>query len=270
MKNLHESITRFFENPTREKFRELVQFNTGEYNNLDFKKEWPDAAKMARHILAFSNSGGGIIVVGIEETEEKKLISCGISKIQDKANIDSQISPFLPEGIEYDIVDFSYSSSDYAELVGKSFQVMMVEYDPKRIPLVSKKDGNGIKENAIYIRKGTSSLIANYEQLQKLLNNRIATNYNTSSEIKLEEHLVQLKLLYDKINKYNYVYIKPNGKNSEGILTSVGKFFDNLSTSIYGEKKVVKNPNYPSEDYEEFIARMIAKKKTRIEALLDV
>lgn len=39
MKKLHESITKFFEDPTRDKFRELVQFNTGEYDNLDFKKK---------------------------------------------------------------------------------------------------------------------------------------------------------------------------------------------------------------------------------------
>lgn len=85
MKNLHESFTRFFENPTRDKFRELVQFNTGEYDNLDFKKQWPEPSKLARHILAFLNSGGGIIVVGIEEAENGNLISCGISEIKDKA-----------------------------------------------------------------------------------------------------------------------------------------------------------------------------------------
>jgi len=43
----------------------------------------------------------------------------------------------------------------------------------------------------------------------------------------------------------------------------MGEFFNNLSTTIYGEKKAVKNPNYPSESYEEFIVSLIGKKKKK-------
>lgn len=269
MKSLHESVTKFFEEPTREKFRELVQFNTGEYDNLDFKKEWPESSKLAKHILALGNSGGGIIIVGIEETDEKQLVSCGIECIKDKAIINSQLKQYLPIGLEYSILDFSYSSSDYADLNGKAFQVLIVEYNPKLIPFVSIKEGKGIDENAIYIRQGTSSVLTNYDQLQTLLNKRIATNYNTSSEIELDEHLVQLKLLYDKIEKYYYVYSGEN-EGTNNIFSGLSKLAKNMSYNLYGERKEIQNPNYPDEDYEEFIARMIDKKKIRIQSLLDV
>lgn len=268
MKELHELITKFFENPTREKFRELIQFNTGEYENLDFKKEWPEASKLARHVLALANSGGGVIVVGVEETEEKQLNSTGLDKFEDKAIISSRLDTYLPNAIEYRVLDFTYKASDYDQLVGKSFQVMIIEYDPKIIPLVSLKEGKSIKENVIYVRHGTSSVIANYDNLQMLLNNRIATNYNTSSEIELEEHLAQLKMLYNKIEKYNYVYAK--NSNHKNIFSMIEKLAINVSKNFLGEQEAIPNPNYPEEDYEQFILRMIARKKNRIETLLDV
>lgn len=267
MKSFHESITKFFEEPTREKFRELVQFNTGEYDNLDFKKEWPESSKLAKHVLAFANSGGGIIIMGIEETDEKLLISCGVERIKDKATINSQLEQYLPTGLDYSIHDFSYSSSDYVELIGKSFQVMIVEYSPKLIPFISTKEGNGIKENSIYIRQGTSSILANYDQLQSVLNKRISTNYNTSSEIELEEHLAQLKILYDKIEKNVYVF---DEENEKGIGKFLLQFSKVMSSNLIGERKALPNPNYPPEDYEEFISKMIEKKKARIQSLLEV
>lgn len=269
MKNIHEGMTRFFENPTREKFRELIQFNTGEYDNLDFKKEWPETTKLAKHVLAFSNSGGGVIVIGVEESEEKQLSSVGIDSIQDKATISMQLKPYIPSNVSYEVLDFSYKSSEYKDLVGKSFQVILIEYDPTIIPVVCMKEGKNVRENAIYVREGTSSVIASYDYLQRILNNRISTNRNTSNDIKIEEHLAQLEILYTNIKKYNYVY-KSNDNGMENALLTFGRMTASLVNNILGEKEAVKNPNYPEEDYEQFICRVISLKKKRIENLLDI
>lgn len=147
---------------------------------------------------------------------------------------------------------------------------MIIDYDSNYIPFISMKEGKGIKENTIYIRKGTSSIVANYGQLQTLLNSRIATNYNTSSEIKLEEHINQLKLLYSKINKYNYVYVKSNTEKKENIVTTMTEVISNVMTSINANRQAVENPNFPQEDLEKFIVRLISMKKKKIEKLLDV
>ena len=269
MKNIHESITNFFESPTREKFRELIQFNTGEYDNLDFKKEWPEITKLAKHVLAFSNSGGGVIVIGVEESDEKKLFSVGIESIWDKATINMQLKQYIPSSISYEVLDFSYKSSEYGELVGKTFQVILIEYDPTIIPVVCMKEGKSVRENAIYVREGTSSVLAGYDHLQRLINNRINTNRNTANEIELEEHLAQLEILYTKIQKYNYVY-KNTDNGLENALVRFGQMASSIVNNILGEKEAIKNPNYPEEDYEQFIGRVIALKKKRIENLLDI
>ena len=62
---------------------------------------------------------------------------------------------------------------------------------------------------------------------------------------------------------------KKNYKNgmTEG-LASVMTTFTSLITK--GEKIVERNPLYPDEDFEEFVARMIVAKKKKIERVLDL
>ncbi|MGV8149859.1 MAG: helix-turn-helix domain-containing protein [Alkaliphilus sp.] len=242
MKNRHEEFTKFFESPSREKFRELIQFNTGEYDNLDFKKDWPKTEKLAKHILAFSNSSGGVIVAGVEESENKVLNPVGVTKIIDKSILKTRLNSFLPADLEYLIMDFPYTTADYGALAGKAFQVIFIEDSPNYMPFLSTKEGAGISANTVYVREGTSSVVANYDQLQKVLNRKISTSYNSSSELKLEEHLEHLRLLYSKINKYkSFFNFQPLG---------------------------VENSNYPEEDFESFIIKQIHKKKEIIDRLI--
>ena len=273
MKKLHEPFTKFFEEPTREKLRELIQFNTGEYNNLDFKKAWPESSKIAKHILAMANSGGGAIIVGVEENKEKELISCGIESLIDKATITTQLSSYVPIAIEYLIHDFTYKSSEYGELIGKTFQVLIVDYNPNILPLISLREGKNIIANTIYAREGTSSSVASNDQLQRLINKRIETNYNSSSEIELEEHLAQLKILFGKIDKFHYEYEKDENGNTIGVNSMFSKFGEmmlGLTSGINGKKVRVINDYYPEENYEYFISRLIEQKKKRIEKVLDI
>jgi len=66
---LGEAFARFFEAPTREGLRALLQENFGEANEIDFKRELPEGSKLARHVLGLANFGEGCIVVGVEQEE---------------------------------------------------------------------------------------------------------------------------------------------------------------------------------------------------------
>lgn len=261
-KNKHENFAQFFENPSRENFRDLLQYNNGEEDYLDFKREWPNHPKLAKHLLAFSNSGGGVLIIGVEESGNQ-LNAVGISEKKDKVDIENGVRAFIGTEVDYTILDFNYEASEYPKLIGKSFQVVVVYYDEIYLPLVSKKSsGNDIRSNAIYIRRGTSSHEASYEELQRMLNIRISTQYSNASGIELEEHLTQLKTLYNHIEKMISV-------NFDGQLGINLKRLSKLLSSSFGGKELIKNPNYPQEDYESFILRMIQLKKERIEKELN-
>ncbi|NHM29015.1 helix-turn-helix domain-containing protein [Neobacillus terrae] len=256
-----EYFAKFFEEPSREGLREILKNQSGEHNELDFKQQWPSSGKLAKHILAFANYGGGCLIVGVSE-ENGVLESVGMIEFKKKEDIFNEIDKFLPKDLnqELSILDFEYKDSEYPTIKNKKFQVLVVNDLPQKIPFVSPKDGEGIKKDRIYTRRGIQTVEASYEEIQQIINRRIDTGYSSTTEMELETHLGQLKTLYNEIKQYNYYY-------KGGALTNFGS---TIAESLYGAQIKKKNPHYPDENYEQFISRVIAKKKKRIEMDLDV
>lgn len=256
MNFMYENFAHFFEQPTRNGLRDLLKLNYGEHDFLDFKCEWPNLSKVAKHILAFANSGGGCIVFGVYQHKTGELESKGLESLIDKANIYNGVKPFLPEEVSYDVLDFTFNESEYEKIKGKKFQVLFIENKPEYIPYISVAEGDGIRSSTVYVRRGTNSLIASYEELQRLINKRIETRYSSNSEMDLEAHLTQLKILYKNIQRY-----KIEGNLVASMALAVGQ-------TLGGQR--VPNEIFPEEDFEQFIARMISKKKERIAKILDI
>jgi predicted HTH transcriptional regulator len=162
-KTQHEGFAQFFEQPTREKLRELVKQNIGETDYLDFKAKWPDLVKVSKHILALANSVGGVLLVGVSQTDTGNIESIGLSEFKDKSEILKTTAKYIPAKVSYDILDFSYQDSEFFSIKGKKFQVVLVEYFEKILPILSLKQGNKIKSNVAYIRHGTESTEANHD-----------------------------------------------------------------------------------------------------------
>jgi len=261
-KSIHEDFARFFERPTREDLRNLIKNNFGELPQCDFKADWPALPKLARHILGIANSKGGCVIVGVAQTEDNVLEPKGLSKLTDKAEITGGIKRYIPDALfpSIDVLDFSYSTSEYETLVGKKFQVILVDDDPKHLPFISTAESDDISNNAIYVRRGTSTEVANYQELQILLNRRLETGYSSSREIDLETHLEQLKILYRHIDEFHF----------SGATDLLDTNLGTMIRRLMGYTTKTPNPNYPKEGFDAFIARMVEKKKARIAIDLNV
>ena len=264
-KQLKDQVYKLLQEPTLDKFREFLRSQTGEHNAIDFKGQWIEDASLAKEMLAMANTQGGIIVFGVAENDDKSVRVDGLSEIKDKAVISNGIKNYISTNLKYDIYDFSYTASEYEALNGKHFQMLVVEDTPEHIPLLAKKESGTLKKNMIYVRRGTSCELANEDELHNILNRRL--NYMhplTGEPLQLDEHLKQLKILYEKISK-EHVYYK-NGLTS-GAVTLLSSLANMVAQ---GEKIVEPNPLYPDESYEEFISRMIVEKKKKIERVLDL
>lgn len=248
IKSLHEEFAQFFENPTRDSLRDLIKRNYGENRQIDFKEEWPDTPKLARHILALGNSGGGTLIVGVAEKHDGTIEATGIPTLKDKTDIIQGVRKYLPHQLEYEILDFSFQSSDYQVIQGKSFQTIIVDDLPQYLPFVCQADSDKLRRAAIYVRRSANSEEASYEELQEIINRRIETTYSSSKELNLEQEIAELKALYTQIHP----------SRERGI--SIAAF------AVLYER----NPNYPDEGFEAFINRMINLKKQRIEKLIKV
>ena len=237
-KGLREVFAQFFEQPSRPALRKLLQENFGEFGHLDFKEQWPERPKLARDILGFANSTGGAMVVGVKQSGDNSLSPEGLSELTDKTDIYNAVKKFLPDGLDYTILDFSFNEAEYDAITGKMFQVLLVEDRPEYLPFISIRDGDGIKAGMAYVRHGVSTSVATHDQLQQILNRRIATGYSTDRELTLKEHLDELKALYAYIPRRTETPIR----------------------SIWSVE--------PEESFDAFIARMIDTKKKVIEEFL--
>lgn len=226
-KDQHELFANFFAQPTRAALRELLRRNIGETDYLDFKAEWPDIPKLAKHILALANSGGGAIVVGVSQSPDGSLTASGISGFKDKADLVPPLGSYLPKMVEFQVLDFAFSASEYPDLIGKSFQVLLVEDSPRNLPFLSLKDGDGVRANAVYVRSGTASTEAGQLDLQAIINRRIETGHSTQSSLDLDNHLGQLRTL-DEVRYHNDSWLNSMSRD-------IGSKYDDRESSDFKE-----------------------------------
>lgn len=259
-KGFREAFARFFENPTREALREVLKDNVGEFNELDFKETWPEASALAKHVLGIGNSGGGCIVIGVEDGS---LEPKGLANVEDKTKIVNSLKNYVPPPLLEitEIVDFVYDGSEYAKISGKMFQAVFIDDDKKHLPFVSLRAGSSIRSNTIYVRRGAATEEANHDELQKLINARLETGYSSTKELDLQEHIQQLKVLFQQIDRH---FVKSIGGFFGQSVVAIGAIAKSLQIES------VPNPKYPEEDFEAFMNRLITLKKKRIEEELDV
>lgn len=256
-KGTKEAFARFAENPSRESFRQLLTEHLGEARNLDFKATWPDGPALAKHILGLGNTDGGALVVGVKEDAASGLDPIGLSKLADKADILNGIKKFLPSELLQRVypLDFAFEASEYPKIVGKSFQVLLVDFSAEHIPFVAQRAGTGIRDAAIYVRRDGLTEEASHTEVQALINRRIETRYSSSKELTLKGHFEQLRVLYAEIPQFVGAGIFP-------MMTALAK--------TAGMFAATRNALYPTETVDQFIVRMIGAKKARIEEELDV
>lgn len=265
---IKDTVYRLLQEPTLDHFREFLQNQTGEHNAIDFKREWIEKDKLAKLMLALANYGGGIVVFGVYENDDKTFSCDGLKELQAKEQVGEWIKPYLSPNLKYNIYDFSYQASEYEMLRGKHFQILVVEDTPEFLPFISRKEGSNIKPSAIYIRRGTSDMQVTEEELSHILERRAKHIFPEAGRpLVLKEHLEQLKTLYESIEP---TISKVKNLEQFPFLQAL-KLFSGFSSgganSIY---RTEKNPLYPEESYEQFVSKLIDKKKEKIERVLDL
>ncbi|MFY0758717.1 ATP-binding protein [Metabacillus dongyingensis] len=230
----------------------IIEQSFGESNHLDFKEKFIKEDQISKLILAMANSGGGTIVFGI--SDDKKPVGLPEEEIKDPTDFQRKINSYLPRTLNFILQPIEYKKDiRYGDFSGKTFFVCYIPKQDRHIPFIAKKGSDKLASDKIYIRKNVSVETATNDDLEDMFKKRIIMQYEDLTNIDLEEHLVQLKLLYKNISKTNFT-----------------SFFSDMlnNATKFGVEEV--NEHYPEEDYEEFIANMIGKKKKKIEMILEV
>ncbi len=260
----------FLKEPTKDNFRDFMKKSCGELNEMDFKETWIDKGPLAKIMLAMANNGGGIIIFGVKENEDNTFDVLGLDNLKDTADISNSISRLVSSSLDYEVFNFVFDSDVYGEFENKKFQIMVIHDTPERLPFVSLGQSEKIEKDVIYVRRGTKSEKATSEEINRIIERKIATIYSENTDVSLDQHLEQLKKLYSELPQKIRVLVR---KGSQPNFVAALKVFGERIGALYGtpdEYEEKDNPNYPDEGYEAFILRMIDAKKLKIEKVLDL
>ena len=260
----------FLKEPTKDNFRDFMKKSCGELNEMDFKETWIDKGPLAKIMLAMANNGGGIIVFGVKENEDNTFDILGLDSLKDTADISNSMSRLVSSSLDYEVFNFVFDSDVYGKFENKKFQIMVIHDTPERLPFVSLGQSEKIEKDVIYVRRGTKSEKATSEEINRIIERKIATIYSENTDMSLDQHLEQLKKLYSELPQKIQVLVR---KGTQPNFAAALKVFGERIGALYGtpdEYEEKDNPNYPDEGYEAFILRMINAKKLKIEKVLDL
>ena len=149
--------------------KDLIQ--QGEHQQLDFKFEISDSKKIARSLVAFANTDGGKLLVGVKDN--------GVI-----AGVRSEEEYFMVEGAAsmYCKPEVSFKTKEW-RIDGKLVFEVTVEKSPEKPHFATDKEGNW----KVFVRVGDQNLLANKVLLQiwKHQKNRTEVNirYREQEEI---------------------------------------------------------------------------------------
>ncbi|MEK4006077.1 AlbA family DNA-binding domain-containing protein [Paenibacillus sp. FSL H3-0333] len=154
-----------------------------EDNAWDFKLEITISEKkkfyeLLKDILAFANSEGGHLLLGVEDRTHNLL---GVTVEIDEAELVQKIETSLGYSIDCRILYFNDNEDETKRLgILKINGLNKICVSPKTF---SSEKGVIVEQDAIYVRRGTRSIKANQDQLNDLVRRlQIASSYEFSEE----------------------------------------------------------------------------------------
>jgi len=143
---------------------------------LDFKREQysfhqasdNEKSELLKDILAFSNAdriSDAFILIGVEEKKGKKSNVVGVNKHLNESNIQEFINKKTNRPI-----NFSYDTIKYDN---KTIDIISIPIQQR--PYFIKKDFGKVKANTVYIRRGSSTDVADPDEISKM-NSTISSN----------------------------------------------------------------------------------------------
>ena len=201
MKGIKENFAKLFDDPNRVTLKDSLNNLTTEYDDFEFKEIEIKDYILAKHIIGMANTNGGIIILGVKETENG-LKPCGLESNTDTTDMKKQLAKYLPHELSYEIYQIDYNERDeWDNLKNKSFKIIKIEFTPEYIPFLPIKESTEYKRTDIFCRKNSSTTRCEYDDLQDIFNKRKSINRYRITALTLRNELEELKIL----SSYNTV-----------------------------------------------------------------
>ncbi len=168
----------------------VKEINGGESKVLEFKEKFPNNESIAKTVVAFSNTSGGKIVFGVND-------SCEIIGINEETDVFE-----LQDKIASIIYDYCYSNI-IPEIYTKSINdkiVLVVEiFRGNLLPYYLKKYG---RNKGVYIRIGATNRQAGLDNIVDLERQRGNSSFDQESNYEVDFDSIDLTSLKEKFEQH--------------------------------------------------------------------
>lgn len=165
---------------TRNKLIERAQNATGESKYVDFKRQFDIASTEAwceviKDIIAMANSGGGIIVFGVETDGASYKMGHATLLAYDTADITNRIAKYTNyQFSEIEVVEIKRSGKVHAAFLISAAEVPLVFTKPGTYEVADRKQKTAFAQGTIYFRHGSKSEHGNRDDLSSWREKEIA------------------------------------------------------------------------------------------------
>ena len=197
----------------------------GEGKNLEFKEALPSSQLIGKTVIAFSNTAGGKLVIGVTDQGEVAGLDPDIDilELQDKV-----------ASVIYDNCYPNVLPNIYTTTIDSKVLLVIEVYRGNLLPYYLKKYG---KNEGVYIRIGATNRKASYENIFELERQRRNISYDQEANREVDFETLDLSPISDRFLKLNKLLdnsvmknlklvIEENNKlyPSNGLLILLGKF----------------------------------------------
>lgn len=174
-----------------------------ESKTLEFKENAHSLSKIIQTVIAFANTAGGILVIGIQD-KTKKIV--GLKNIlQDEERIanaiSDSISPILLPNLQF----ISYR--------GRDILIITIPHSPGPFHLKDKGEGNGV-----YVRVGSTNRIADAVMIAEIKRSKEHASFDQLPELRIGSDQLDLDLIRKLFAGVNKTYTKATARSLELIV----------------------------------------------------
>ena len=198
---------------------------SGESKNIEFKEELPNSSAIAKTVIAFSNTVGGKLIIGVNDQGE----IVGLKPDVDIFELQDKLASIIYDNCYPNILPDIYTTT-----INDKVLLVIEVFRGNLLPYYLRNQG---KNEGVYIRVGATNRKASYENILELERQRMNISYDqeVSREFKLES--LDISAIVDRFAKFNKSFDKAVMKNlklvhdengqlypTNGLLIILGKF----------------------------------------------
>ncbi len=174
----------------RKHLLELIE--EGENLQCEFKRHFTTPEKIARELIAFANTKGGYLIIGVDD--DKEIVGVDSEKSESEL-IKDAAENYCESSLNYSI--------DFVELYGKELVVVSIpESDNKPHRLQDYQDELDINKAVVLVRLNDKSVQASKEMVRILRAN--------SADLSLKKYTIGQteKMVFEYLGKYERISVK--------------------------------------------------------------